>query len=69
MESIEQFLESQRALLDKTLADISKLQALKERALADPESFVDNLQSEVSMLFFSSIHLISMLRTYVEFWN
>lgn len=51
MESIEQFLESQRALLDKTLADISKLQALKERALADPEYFVGNMRAEVSTLF------------------
>ncbi|KDQ09534.1 hypothetical protein BOTBODRAFT_36940 [Botryobasidium botryosum FD-172 SS1] len=48
MESLEKFLEDQRILLENTLEDIRKLQALKEKALSNPEHFIDNLQSELN---------------------
>jgi hypothetical protein len=54
LESLEDFIDAQRAVLDQTLADIEKLKALKRKAVEDPQSFVENLSHEVGMKFLLS---------------
>lgn len=45
--TLDAFLDSQRQLIARTQADIQKLTLLRERALKDPVSFVENAEDEV----------------------
>ncbi|KAF8574038.1 hypothetical protein K439DRAFT_880160 [Ramaria rubella] len=45
--TLDAFLDSQRHLLARTQSDLHKLAGLRERALADPEDFVDNAENEL----------------------
>ncbi|KAF8523741.1 hypothetical protein BU17DRAFT_85599 [Hysterangium stoloniferum] len=46
--TLDAFLESQRDLLARTQADLYKLAELRERALDDPEEFVENVEDDLS---------------------
>lgn len=51
--TLDAFLDSQRQLISRTQADLQKLTVLREKALKDPVSFIENADNEVGMISFS----------------
>ena len=57
MEALEQFIQSQKAALERTYADIDRLKELREEVVDEPSITFEALQDKVrpSFLFYLSI--------------
>ena len=62
LDSLDEFIEAQREKAARARSDVEKLELLKQKALANPQAFIENLQREVCIILYLYANYVLTLR-------